>query len=85
VAVLFARCRTGLAGAAGFDEGLSLLAMWLRTYPDAIHPQLAVDSDPDAALEIRANSLQALTDTDGLMPVHVRQIAGTACTADEQA
>ncbi len=39
----------------------------LETYPDTVHPQLAVDSDREAALEIRANALQALTDTDGLL------------------
>lgn len=67
IAVLFTRCRTRLAGAAGFGEGMALLASLLDTYPDAIHPQLAVDADRDAALEIRANALQALTDTDGLL------------------
>ncbi|WP_144159875.1 type VI secretion system protein TssA [Paraburkholderia sp. BCC1885] len=67
LAVLFTRARTRLAGSAGFMEGMSLLASWLDTYPDAIHPQLAVDADRDAALEIRANALQALTDTDGLL------------------
>jgi type VI secretion system protein ImpA len=36
-------------------------------YPDTIHPQLEVDTDPDAALAIRANAIQALTDSDGLL------------------
>ncbi|MFM0320050.1 type VI secretion system ImpA family N-terminal domain-containing protein [Paraburkholderia nemoris] len=67
LAVLFARSRTRLAGSAGFAEGLSLLASWLDLYPDTIHPQLAVDADRDAALEIRSNTLQALTDGDGLL------------------
>jgi type VI secretion system protein ImpA len=39
----------------------------LEAYPDTVHPQLAVDSDHEAALEIRSNALQALTDTDGLL------------------
>lgn len=67
IAVLFTRCRTRLAGAVGLAEGMGLLASLLDTYPDAIHPQLAVDTDRDAALEIRANALQALTDPDGLL------------------
>ena len=67
IAVLFTRCRTRLGGAAGLGEGIFLLGRLLDMYPDTIHPQLAVDTDRDAALEIRANALQALTDTEGLM------------------
>lgn len=67
IAVLFIRCRTRLAGALGFSEGMRLLASLLATYPDTVHPQLAVDADREAALEIRANALQALIDTDGLL------------------
>nr|WP_062608259.1 type VI secretion system ImpA family N-terminal domain-containing protein [Caballeronia calidae] len=74
IAVLFARCRTRLAGAAGLAEGLRLLASWLGAFPDAIHPQPGVDEDRDAALEIRMNALQALTDTEGLLS-DVREIA----------
>jgi type VI secretion system protein ImpA len=74
LATLFTRCRTRLAGAPGCAEGLSLLANWLERYPDDIHPQLAVDSDRNAALEIRANTLQALTDTEGLLS-DLREIA----------
>lgn len=67
IAVLFTRCRTRLGGAAGLGEGIFLLARLLEMYPDTIHPQLVVDTDRDAALEIRANTLQALTDTEGLL------------------
>lgn len=67
IAVLFTRCRTRLGGAAGLGEGILLLARLLDMYPDTIHPQLIVDTDRDAALEIRANALQALTDAEGLM------------------
>ncbi|MXN73653.1 type VI secretion system protein TssA [Burkholderia sp. 4701] len=67
LAVTFTRCRTQLAGSPGLAEGLRLLASWLITYPDAIHPQLTVDTDRDAALEIRTNALQALTDAGGLL------------------
>ncbi|MBN3815726.1 type VI secretion system protein TssA [Paraburkholderia sp. Se-20369] len=76
LAVTFARCRTQLAGAPGLAEGLRLLAAWLAAYPDAIHPQLTVDTDRDAALEIRMNALQALTDAGGLLG-DVREIAMT--------
>ncbi|MDN7672083.1 type VI secretion system ImpA family N-terminal domain-containing protein [Burkholderia oklahomensis] len=80
LAVLFTRCRTRLAGAAGLAEGAGLLAVWLATFPDAIHPQPDVDADRDAALEIRKNALQALTDADGLL-ADVREIALTRSTA----
>ena len=80
LAVLFSRCRARVAGAAGLAEGLGLLAAWLVAFPDAIHPQLAVDNDRDAAQEIRMNALQALTDTDGLL-ADVREIALTRSTA----
>ncbi|WP_233873903.1 type VI secretion system protein TssA [Paraburkholderia adhaesiva] len=73
LAVLFTRCRTQLAGAEGMAEGLELLAAWMNAFPDAIHPQLSVDEERDAALEIRMNALQALTETDGLMS-DVREI-----------
>jgi type VI secretion system protein ImpA len=80
LAVLFARCRTRLAGAAGLAQALGLLATWLASYPDAIHPQLTVDADRDVALEIRANALHALIDTDGLL-ADLREIVLTKSTA----
>ncbi|WP_199272399.1 type VI secretion system protein TssA [Paraburkholderia acidisoli] len=76
LAIVFTRCRTRLTFASGLAEGLRLLASWLTGFPDAIHPQLSVDADRDAALEIRMNALQALTDTDGLL-ADVRDIALT--------
>lgn len=80
LAVLFARSRTRLAGATGLAEGIGLLAAWLAAFPDAIHPQADVDADRDAALEIRRNALQALTDADGLL-ADVREIALTRSSA----
>lgn len=80
LAVLFTRCRTRLAGAAGLAEGTGMLAAWLDAFPGAIHPQLDADADRDAALEIRMNALQALTDADGLL-ADVREIALTKSTA----
>ncbi|MBK5169351.1 type VI secretion system protein TssA [Paraburkholderia domus] len=81
LAVLFTRCRTRLAGAAGLAEGIGLLVAWLTTFPQALHPQLDdADADRDAPLEIRMNALQALTDTDGLLS-DVREIALTKSTA----
>ncbi|WP_296229233.1 ImpA family type VI secretion system protein [Ralstonia sp. UBA689] len=67
LAILFARCRTRLAGATGLAEGTHLLAAWLAAFPKEIHPQLGADDDPDGALEIRMNALQALTDAEGLL------------------
>jgi type VI secretion system protein ImpA len=81
LAVLFTRCRTRLAGAAGLAEGIGLLAAWLDTFAQALHPQPDdADADRDAALEIRMNALQALTDTEGLLS-DVREIALTKSTA----
>jgi type VI secretion system protein ImpA len=80
LAVLFTRCRTRLAGAAGLAEGIGLLAAWLAAFPQTLHPQPEADADPDAALEIRLNALQALTDADGLL-ADVREIALTKSTA----
>ncbi|WP_277183579.1 ImpA family type VI secretion system protein [Caballeronia sp. BR00000012568055] len=72
--VLFTRCRTRLDSARGLAEGLNLLARWLEDYPESVHPQPNVDEDKDAALEIRMNALQALTDSDGLLG-DIRDIA----------
>ncbi|VXB38876.1 Type VI secretion protein ImpA [Burkholderia sp. 8Y] len=80
LAVLFTRCRTRLAGAPGLAEGLGLLAAWLDAFAEAIHPRQGADDDEDAALEIRMNALQALTDTDGLLS-DVREIALTRSSA----
>ncbi|WP_250475284.1 type VI secretion system protein TssA [Caballeronia sp. GAFFF1] len=80
LAVLFMRCRTRLAGAPGLAEGLGLLAEWLDAFPESIHPRQGADDDEDAALEIRMNALQALTDTDGLLS-DVREIALTRSSA----
>lgn len=73
LAVIHARCRTRLAGAAGLADGLALLAVWLDAFAGVLHPQPEVDDDPDAALQIRTNALQALTDADGLL-LDVREI-----------
>lgn len=80
LAVLFTRSRTRLAGASGLSEGLGVLANWLDRYPDALHPQLAVDSDRDAALEMRTNAIQGLADADGLL-TDVREIKLARSTA----
>jgi len=67
VAVLYTRCRTRLAGAAGLAQGIGLIAAWLRTFADDIHPQLGADNERDAVLEMRMNALQALADPEGLL------------------
>jgi type VI secretion system protein ImpA len=72
--VLYTRCRTRLDAGKGLAEGLNLIARWLEEFPDSVHPQPGVDEDKDAALEIRMNALQALTDSDGLL-ADVRDIA----------
>lgn len=80
VAVLYARCRTRLTGAAGLAEGTALLAAWLQSFPDTIHPQVSADDDRGAAMEMRMNALQALADPDGLLD-DVREIVLMKSTA----
>ncbi|WP_321963550.1 ImpA family type VI secretion system protein [Paraburkholderia sp. J7] len=80
LAVLYTRCCTRTRAAAGLAEGLALLSAWLAAWPETIHPQLDVDEDRDAALEIRMNAMQSLTDTDGLLS-DLREIALTRSTA----
>jgi len=73
VAVLYTRCRTRLAGAAGLADGTGLLAAWLDAFAEHVHPQPDVDSGRDAAGEMRMNALQALADPEGLL-ADVREI-----------
>jgi type VI secretion system protein ImpA len=65
ILVLLVRCRVKLDHATGLRDGLSILAYLLTKWPDAIHPQLVVDGEPDPAL--RANALAALADPQGLL------------------
>ncbi|WP_439890894.1 ImpA family type VI secretion system protein [Ralstonia sp. 25C] len=80
VAVLYTRCRTRLAGAAGLAEGTGILAAWLETFADNVHPQPDIDGERSAALEMRMNALQALADPEGLL-ADVREIVLTKSTA----
>lgn len=81
VAVLYVRCRSRLAGAAGLAEGTGLLATWLQAWPEEIHPQPGVDADRDAALQIRRNALQALADGESLLG-DMREIVLTKSTVN---
>ncbi|MBN3779972.1 type VI secretion system protein TssA [Burkholderia sp. Ac-20345] len=81
VAVLNTRCRTRLGGAEGLAEGTRLLATWLQSFPDNIHPQAGADGeDRDTALDMRMNALQGLADPDGLLS-DVREIVLMKSTA----
>ncbi|PFH29687.1 MULTISPECIES: ImpA family type VI secretion system protein [Burkholderia] len=73
VAILYTRCRTRLAGAAGLADGTGWLAAWLDGFAGQMHPQPDVDGGRDAAREMRMNALQALADPDGLL-ADVREI-----------
>ncbi|VWB15856.1 ImpA family type VI secretion system protein [Burkholderia metallica] len=73
VAVLYTRCRVRLGGVVGLAEGTAVLAAWVQAFPDDIHPQTSTDNDRDAALEMRMNALQALSDAEGLL-ADVREI-----------
>ncbi|KAF1034753.1 MAG: hypothetical protein GAK33_05283 [Burkholderia lata] len=80
VAVLHTRCRTRLGGVAGLWEGMRLLAAWLQAFPEQVHPQADADNDRHAALEMRMNALQALSDPEGLL-ADVREIVLMRSTA----
>jgi len=80
VALLFVRCRVRQAGAAGLAEGLGLLAAWLKTFPQTLHPCEEDSGDGDAILDIRRNVLQELTDPNGLL-ADVRDIMLVRSTA----
>ncbi|HDR9834573.1 TPA: type VI secretion system ImpA family N-terminal domain-containing protein [Burkholderia multivorans] len=80
VAVLYARCRTRLAGVEGLADGTALLAAWLQAFPEQVHPRADIDDDRRAALEMRMNALQALADPEGLL-ADVREIVLTRSTA----
>ncbi|WGY71540.1 type VI secretion system ImpA family N-terminal domain-containing protein [Burkholderia cepacia] len=80
VAVLHTRCRTRLGGVAGLADGTRLLAAWLQAFPEQLHPQADADNDRHAALEMRMNALQALSDPEGLL-ADVREIVLTRSTA----
>ncbi|WP_423368182.1 ImpA family type VI secretion system protein [Burkholderia sp. LMG 32019] len=80
VAMLHTRCRTRLGGVAGLADGTRLLAAWLQAFPDQVHPQADADNDRPAALEMRMNALQALSDPEGLL-ADVREIVLTRSTA----
>ncbi|MBU9135890.1 type VI secretion system ImpA family N-terminal domain-containing protein [Burkholderia multivorans] len=80
VAVLYARCRTRLAGVEGLADGTGLLAAWLQAFPEQVHPRADIDDDRRAALEMRMNALQALADPEGLL-ADVREIVLTRSTA----
>jgi type VI secretion system protein ImpA len=80
VAVLYTRCRTHLGGVAGLSEGMRLLAAWLQSFPEQVHPQADADNDRHAALEMRMNALQALSDPEGLL-ADMREIVLIRSTA----
>lgn len=80
VAVLYARCRTRLAGVEGLADGTGLLAAWLQAFPEQVHPRADIDDDRHVALEMRMNALQALADPEGLL-ADVREIVLTRSTA----
>ena len=76
--VWLCRARARQSQAAGLAQVLAMLEAALRTWPDAIHPQLVIEGHADP--EVRANALAALVDPEGLMG-DVREIVVAASTA----
>lgn len=75
VAILLLRCRVRANHALGLRDGLAWLVRLLATHAQHLHPQPSRDDDGDAsdagnihdALALRANSLAALTDPEGVL------------------
>lgn len=63
--VWLCRARTRLGQAAGLAHVLGLLRELLVAWPDAVHPQLLIDGEPEPA--VRANALSGLVDMEGLL------------------
>lgn len=85
VLVWYTRARTQQAGATGLLEGLQWIAGLLHAWPDHVHPQLTLEGELDPA--VRANTLTALVDPEGLLH-DVRQLqvttgSGTRLTVDD--
>ena len=76
--VWLCRARTRLAQAAGLAQSLVLLVEALRTWPEAVHPQLVIEGERDPA--VRANALAALVDPEGLLS-DVREVVIAANAA----
>jgi len=76
--VWLCRARARQSQAAGLTQVLAMMEAALRTWPDAIHPQLVIEGHADP--EVRANALAALVDPEGLMG-DVREIVVAASTA----
>lgn len=76
--VWLCRARTRQSQAGGLAQVLAMLEAALRTWPDAIHPQLVIEGHADP--EVRANALAALVDPEGLMS-DVREIVVASSTA----
>lgn len=70
--VWLCRARVRTASALGLAQGLGMLADVLERWPQDVHPQPWIDGQADPA--VRANSLAALCDPQGLLG-DVRDIA----------
>ncbi|QFZ85855.1 type VI secretion system protein TssA [Variovorax paradoxus] len=76
--VWLCRARTRLAQAPGLAQSLVLLVEALKTWPDAVHPQLMIEGERDPA--VRANALAALADPEGLLS-DIREVVVAANAA----
>lgn len=63
--VWLCRARTRLGQAAGLAHVLGMLHDLLQAWPDAVHPQLLIEGEPEPA--VRANALAGLVDPEGLL------------------
>ena len=63
--VWLCRARTRLGQAAGLTQVLAMLVDVLRTWPEAVHPQIVIEEEAEPI--VRANSLAGLADPDGLL------------------
>lgn len=76
--VWFTRSRTRQAGAQGLLQGLSALQQVCARFGESVHPQLQIDGEFDPV--VRANTLAALCDPEGLLG-DVREVVIAAASA----
>lgn len=74
--VVLLRCRTQQAGPEGLVQGLLALERHLTLWPEALHPRLETDGEPDSMP--RSDALLALTEPQGLLAdIRALPVAGS--------
>ena len=65
IACTLAQAATHIHGVKGLSEVLALIASWLETYWDTLHPRLQVEDEYDPLM--RVNAVTSLSDPNGVL------------------